>query len=838
VEALGAECREIGREVLHRRLRRERIHDGARELRLAARRLLRNPGFTAAAVGILALGVGASVSVFSVLYDVALRPLPFPEPDRLVRVWPGKGFNASMVRYFGSEVPAFDGVAGYSGWSFTLVGEDRTEQVQGAVVTPEYFDVLGVEPLLGRSFLPEEEQHEAAGVVLLSHDFWRRRFAGDPAVVGRDLPLETYGRPSVHRVIGVLPADFRPLGSEIDVWAPLQISAARSALAASGTPALAVASDSSWFVSDVVARLAPGATPEGATEQVRATALRLRVEVPAAATQEEAETAAAVPLLDAAVGGVRPVLWGVFAAAGLVLLIACANVSTLVAIRSARASGDAAVRAALGAGRARLLGERLAESALLAVLGGGAGVALAGALLAGVRSGIAAAGVPRAATVALDVPALALALAVALATTTLFALLPAAVQSRAGPAAGLRGSARPGGTGGRHRLDRSLVAAEVALATLLLFGAGLTLRSLLFVLSTDPGFRTEGVIAVAIEPPNSQLTDGAKRRDFYGDVEARIGALPGVEGVGSIHLLPLTRNNWSYPYLAEGHAPPQNAPLPSANFRSVTPGYFGTLGIPLLRGRAFDDRDRAGEPEVVILNRRMADDLWPGESAIGKEIRIFGNLPKRVVGVVGDVRQHALELAPEPEMYLPFDQYSLAAMYVLLHAPTWSAGSLDQLRELVWSVNPGVAVPRVVPLEALVTESVAERRFAVQLLLGFGGVALLLAGFGVYGVTSYLVSQRVPEMGVRLALGARPGRLAAEALRWGLVPVTLGAAVGVAASLAAGRLIAGFLYGVTPADPLTVLGVVAALAWAALGASWAPARRAARLDPSEALRAG
>ena len=837
VEAVGAECREIGRELLARRRRREWLHDSWRELRLAARRLRRSPGFTAAAALILALGVGASVAVFSVLYDVVLRPLPFPEPERLVRVWPGKSFNASMVRYFDSEVPALRGVVGYSGWSFTLVGEDRTEQVQGAAVTPEYFDVLGIQPLIGRSFLPDEERRESAGVVLLSYDFWQSHFGGDPDVLGRDLPLQTFGRPPVHRVIGVLPDGFQPLGGDIDVWAPLQIAGPRNEIGAAGTPSFAVASDSSWYVSDVVGRLAPDATTELASEQVRSAALRLRADVPAAANEEEAETAAVLPLLDATVGDARPVLWGVFAAAGLVLLIACANVSTLVAIRAARARGDVAVRTALGAGRVRLIADRLAESALLAVLGGGAGVGLAAGLLSVFRGGLTTAGLPRASTVSLDLPALAFALAVALGSMTVFALMPALAQLRTAPGDALRGGRRSGATGARHRLDRGLVAAEIALATLLLFSAGLTLRSLLAVLSTDPGFRAEGVIAVAIEPPTSQLTTGPERRQFYQDVEARMAALPGVESVGSIHLLPLTANNWSYPYLAEGHAPPENAPLPSANFRTVSTGYFATVGIPVLQGRAFDDRDRTGDPEVVIVNRRMAEDLWPGESALGKEIRIFGNLPKRVVGVVGDVRQHALELAPKPEMYLPSEQYTLAAMFVLVRAPAWTAGTLEQLRELVWLVNSGVAVPRVVPLEDLVADSVAERRFAVQLLLGFGVVALLLAGFGVYGVTSYLVSQHVPEMGLRLALGARPGQLAAEALGWGLLPVGVGAAAGVAAALLGGRLIARFLFGVPPTDVVTVLGVVAALGAAALVANWVPARRVSRLDPSEALRA-
>jgi predicted permease len=833
LEAVGAECRDIGREVLARRRRREWLGDAGRELRLAGRRLRRAPGFTAVAAVILALGVGASVAVFSVLYQVLLRPLPFPDPERLVRVWPGQPFNGAMVRYFASAVPSFDGVVGYSGWSFTLVGDDRTEQVQGAVVTPEYFDVLGIQPLLGRTFLPAEERHEAAGVVLLSHDFWQRRFGGDPTVLGRDLPLQTFGRPPVHRVVGVLPADFRPLARDVDVWAPLQIGGAGSA----ASPSLAVASDSSWYVSEVVARLSPASSPETASEQVRGAALRLRADVPSAATQEEAETAGVLPLLDATVSGVRPVLWGVFGAAGLLLLIACANVSTLVAIRAARARGDSAVRRALGARGGRLIAERLAESALLAVLGGAGGVALAAGLLSLVRGGIASAELPRATAVTLDLPALAFALSVAVGSMTLFALLPSLPQLRAAPADALRHGRRPGGTGGRYHLDRGLVAAEVALATLLLFGAGLTLRSLLAVLSTDPGFRTDGVFAVAVEPPTSQLATSDERRAFYGELESRIAALPGAESVGSIHLLPLTENNWNFPYLAEGHEPPEDAPLPSANFRTVTPGYFGTVGIPVLEGRGFEERDRLGEPGVVILNRRMAQDLWPGESALGKEIRIFGNLSKRVVGVVGDVRQHALELTPNPEMYLPSDQYSLAALFVLVRAPTWTRASAQQLRELVWSVNPGVAVPRVVAMDDVVAESVAERRFAAQLLLGFGAVALLLAGFGVYGVTSYLVSQQVPELGLRLALGARPAQVAAGALRWGLRPALLGGAVGVTASLLGGRLIAGLLYGVAPADPLTILGVVAALGSVALAANWLPARRASRLDPSEALRA-
>jgi predicted permease len=833
VDALGAECREIGREAALRRQRRELLPELAREVRLAARRLRRSPGFAGAAVLILALGVGASVAVFSVLYEVVLRPLAYQEPERLVRVWPGKSFNGSMVRYFERSVPAFEGVAGLSGWSFTLVGDDRTEQIQGAAVTPEYFDVLGVRPALGRSFLREEEHHENAGVVLLSHDFWQRRFGGDPDILGRELPLETFGRPPRHRVIGVLPPDFRPEARVADVWAPLQIGAWRAAL----EPAQAVASDSSWFVNEVVARLAPDATVAQASEQLRAAALRLRAEVPATSTEEEAETARAELLLDATVGEVRPVLWGIFSAAGMVLLIACANLSTLVVIRSSRGRGEAAVRAALGAGHARLLGERLIENGLLAALGGAAGVVLAAALLAAVRGGLVAAGLPRASAITLQVPALAFALAVSAGAMLLFALLPAFSSTRSAPGDALRGGPRPGATGARHHLDRGLVAAEVALATLLLFGAGLALRSLLQVLSTDPGFRTDGVIALSVEPPNSQLTTGAERRAFYGELEVRLAALPGVESVGAIHLLPLTDNNWSYPYLAEGHAPPQNSPLPSANFRAVSGGYFRTLEIPLLEGRAFDERDRQGEPAVVILNRRMAEDLWPNESAVGKEIRLFGSQPLTVVGVVGDVRQHTLELAPRPEMYLPSGQYSLAAMSVLIRAPTLAAGTLETLRELVWSVNPSVAVPRLLPLDQLVAESVAERRFAAQLLLGFGAVALLLAGCGVYGVTSYVVSLRVRELGLRLALGARPGQLGREALGWGLLPVMLGGAVGVVASLLAARLIAGLLYGVAPTDWATLAVVVALLGLVTLLANSIPARRAARLDPSEALRA-
>jgi predicted permease len=836
VDALSAECREIGLQLLARKERREHLSELTRELRLAARRLWRSPGFTSAAVAILALGIGASVAVFSVLFEVALRPLPFPAPERLVRVWPGKSFNGSMVRYFGSEVPAFAGAVGYSGWSFTLVGDDRTEQLQGAVVTPEYFDLLGVQPLIGRSFLPEEESREASGVVLLSHDFWQNRFGGDPGVIGRDLPLQTFGRPPSHLVIGVLPPDFRPLDGAVDVWAPLQIAGTRTAPGMTEAPSLAVASDSSWYVSNVVARLAPGATVEQASAQVRTAALRLQRDVPGAATPEEAETATAQPLLDATVGDVRPVLWSVFGAAGLVLLIACANLSTLVAIRSARGRGDAAVRTALGAGRSRLLAERLVESSLLALLGGAGGVALAAILLSAARRGLAAADIPRVTEVSLDVPALLFALGVSVLCMTVFALVPALTGSRRTPGDALRSGPRPGATGGRHRLDRGLIAAEVALATLLLFGAGLALRSLMAVLSTDPGFTTEGVIAVAIEPPTSQLTTGAERREFYREVESRIAALPGVESVGSIHLLPLTENNWNYPYLAEGHDPPVDAPLPSANFRSVTPGYFATLGIPLLQGRAFDARDREGEPDVMIINRRMAEELWPGESALGKEVRIFGNMPKHVVGVVGDIRQHALEREPRPEMYVPSDQYSLSAMYVLVRARGPST-AFEQLRELVWAVNPRVAVPRVVRLGELVGDSVAERRFTAQLLLCFGVVALVLAGFGVYGVTSYLVSLRVPELGLRLALGARPAQLRAEALAWGLLPVTLGAVAGVVASLFAARLIAGFLYGVAPTDTVTVVGVVAVLGSVALLANAIPARRASRLDPSEALRA-
>lgn len=822
---IESECRRIGGQGLSRTRRRELVIGLARELRVAARRLRRSPAFSAAALGILALGIGASVAMFSVLYEVLLRPLPYAEPERLVAVWPTKNFNAAMVEFFEAETPALGRVAGASGWTFTLLGDGPPEQVSGEVVSPDYFEVLGVRPALGRGFAREEAWPGRSGVVVLSHGFWQRRFGGDTDILGRELRLETHNRPSTHRVVGVMPESFvAPAGSP-ELWAPLQLAPGRT-----------VASDSSWFVSRVVARLAPGASVQEASAQVAATAVRLRQAFPVAADEEEVRQAGVAVLLDELVGGVRPLLWAVLGAVGLVLLIACANLSTLLLARCAGDRPETAVRAALGGGRARLAGERMVESGLLGTLGGLLGVGGAWVLLRLLSGGLAAA-LPRGSDVALSLPVLAFALGLTLVTVLLFGVLPALRVAGQDPGAALRGGVRPG-AGTRHGLDRALLAGEVALTVVLLAGALLALRSFRALAATDPGFRTQGITALHVDPAPSRLATDAARRAFYRQVEERLAEVPGTRSVGAIHLLPHAGANWSFPYLAEGHPPPENAPLPSADFRVVTPSYFPTAGVPLLRGRAFDSEDGPDSEPVIVINRTMAELLWPGEDALGREIRIFGSNPTRVVGVVGDTRAHALDLAPRPTMYVPFRQYALASLVFMVQGAPDAPPSPAVLRQAVWSVDDGVAIPFVRPLEEVLADGLRARAFFVTLLTGFGALALLLAGFGVYGVTTYLVSRRIPEFGLRLALGARPDQVVRGALRWGLSPVALGAAVGLLGALAGTRFLESLLYQVTATDPLSLGGAVTLLFAVAVGATLVPARRAARLDPSRALRSG
>lgn len=821
-ERIAEECRAIGEERM-RRERREAWIDGLRrDLGTAVRGLRRTPGFTAVALVTLGLGIGANTAMFSVLEAVLLRPLPYPEPDRLVRVWPGKNFNTAMVEAFGEGMPSLEGITGIAVWRLTIAGEGPAEEIRAAVVSPEHFSVLGIPPRVGRGFLPEEGRRARNDVVVLSDGFWRRRFGGDPEIVGRRIPLEGQGR-ETREVVGVAAPGFRPLETDVDAWIPLTLPPGRT-----------VATDSTWYVGTVVGRLAEGVTVERASAEAGSVARELKRGFPAVGEDAEIRAAGVVPLHRHMVGDVRETLWVLFGAVGLVLLIACVNLANLLLARGSGRGREMAIRTALGASRGRLVRQRLTEAATLGVAGGALGVGFASATLEVLGPGLEAA-LPRGGSVGVDAGVLAFTLAVSLASALVFGLFPAIRSSGPDPRAGLRAGGR-GRTAprGAHRLNRGLVAAEVALATVLVVGAGLVLRSFWSLHGTDPGFDPRGVVVAQVAPPESRFVEGGERRAYFDRVMRRLEAIPGADGVGGIQLLPLTAANWSFPYLAEGHRPPEDEPLPKANFRVVTPGYFRTMRIPVLRGRPIREGD-GGPPRNAVVNETMARLLWPGEEAVGREVLLFGNEPLRVVGVVGDVRQHALDSEPAPEIYVSYEWWTRPALVLVVRGADGGSVPPDLVREAVWSVDPEVPISLLRPLDEVLSESVAEPRFFAILLGAFGLLALSLGAAGVYGVMAYHVGSRVPEFGVKLALGARPGDIVGTALRSGLLPVTVGLALGLAGAVAGSRLLSEILHGVEPTDPLTYGVVAVTLAGVGAVASWLPARRAASVDPVRVL---
>lgn len=796
----------------------------ARDVRLAVRGLRRNPALASVALATLALGIGVNVAMFSVLHAVVLKPLPYPEPDRLVVVWPTKTLNKAMVDEVSERTSAFSAVAGVSQWSFDLLDGDQPEQLTTLVVGIDYFDILGVRPVTGRAFLPEERDPGRSDVAILSWDLWQRRFGGDPEVVGRTLHVEGYDHAS-RRVVGILPRGFASPREGIDLWVPLHQPAGKT-----------VANDSSYYVNRTLARLAPGVTHERASEEVRAFAEALRRDHPGLVSAESVASAGTVPLHEQLVGETGRTLWLMLGAVGLVLLIACANLANLLLARAGERARDVALRSALGAGRGRLVQQHLTESAVLALAGGLLGVAVAAGTLEALTAGLATR-IPRGATVSMDLTVLAYALGISIAGGLLFGIAPALRAAGRDAADSLRGSGR--GTAGlaRHRLNRALVASEIALAVVVAASAGLVVRSFLALRSTDPGFRTEGITAVQVSAPQGRYSANEDQRVYYRQVLERVRAAPGVGRVGGIHLMPLTFNNWSFPYLAEGQTPSADQPLPSANFRIVLGDYFAVMGIPLLRGRGFTAEDVPEGPRSIVVNRRLAELVWPGQDPIGKELRVFGNMEHRVVGVVGDVIQHRATIPVQPEMYVTHQQFPTGEMNLVIEPAEDGPDPIPSIRDVIWSVDPQVPIPSVTPLERVVSDAVSEARFLSQLFAGFGLLALLLGSVGVFGVMSYVTQARVPEWGVRLALGAKPERVLRSALAGAFAPLLLGLVLGIAGSVAAGRLLQGLLYEIEPNDPLTLAAVTAILGGITVLATWLPARRAARVDPVSVLRA-
>ncbi len=793
------------------------------DIRHAIRGLARTPGASLIAIVTLALGIGANTATFSVVDGVLLKPLAFEDPDRIVSVWPEANFNTAMVNEVAAGSPALEEVAGISIWTAVLAEAGDPTEIDVALVTPSYFRILGVAPVLGRALLDEEVLAAGRAVVVLSHDLWVGRFGADPEIVGRSIRLSVDDVTS-HTVVGVMPPGYRAIPMA-DAWVPLPYDGAE------------VRDDSSWYVNLRVARLAPGATIEQASEQVRVVARRMAPIVPNQFDEEMVAAAGVTRLKDAMTEGSSTALWVLLGAVGLVLFIACANVANLLLARGEMRRKDIAVRTALGASRRTILRLLLIEALVIGGIGGAVGILTAYASTDLIIA-LAPAEIPRMDTVSVDAWALGFAFGVTLLATILSGLWPALRSSRVDPGDDLGGTTRS--TSGRRSsrvVSHGLISLEMALAVVVTVGSALMLRSLNELLTVDTGFEPEGVVAFRPNPLGTGRSGVEEYRSLYVDLLARLEGEPGVESVGAVQVLTGSGNNWSFPTWPEGYAIPDDGGAPNVNFRAVLPGYFETLKIPLLRGRLIDHRDRDGSEAVAIVNRAFVEEFWPGESGLDRAFRIFSTDadPIRIVGVVGDIRQHGLGREPRPELYVPYmdwDWEMSAWMFVRTNdADAFKA----QLRSLVDEVDPSAPISEVEDLEQVFARSAAETRFFTVLLTVFGLLGLALGAIGIYGVTSYSVARRTSEFGVRLALGASRRDVIGAAMRGGAGPVLVGATAGLATSLVGTRWLRTYLYEVQPTDPLAFAVVVIALGTVAASALAVPAWKAGRVDPVEAL---
>ena len=810
-----------------------------RDLGLAVRRMARAPGFSIVAVSTLALGIGAATAIFSVVNGVLLRPLPYPEPERLMRVWQlgsdgGRmAVSAPNFEDLQAQSRSFRALAQYGrGGVASVVGGTEPTRALHSSVSRDFFAVLQVPPLLGRGFSPEEQREAGSRAVVVSHGFWQRQLGGDPGAVGRALTFQN----GVYTIVGVMPAEFDfPAGTEL--WTPSELQ-----------PRLPSRTAHNW---SVIGRLKDGVTTEQARADVSSVARRLKEQYGDDTWMADATV---VPLHEEIVGRVRPALLILLGAAGLLLLIACANVTNLLLAQAASRQRELAVRLALGAGRRRLVQQFLTESLALALAGGALGVALAmwGVdLLLALEPGR----LPRVSEIRVDWMVLAFALGVSIASAAVLGLIAALRASDADVRGSLADSQRTlsGGLSGR-RVRGVLVASQIALTLVLLVGAGLLARSFLLLLAVDPGFRTSGAVTMSLSlSPVQNEADGARVSSFHSALIARLAAIPGVTHVGAVNDFPLSAggSNGTFLILSRpdevttfddyrrlGDVTERTG---SAEYRTATSGYFRAMDIPLLMGRLFDERDAAGSQHVAVISESLARTRWPDEDPIGKLIQ-FGNMdgdlrPFTIIGIVGDVRDLGLESEPRPTFYGNAIQRVAAStrMTYVMQSAAAPAPLIASAQRIVRDMAPEVP-PRFRTLDEIFAGSLASRTFSLTLLGVIGATALLLAVMGIYSVMAYAVVQRTPEIGIRMALGAQSADVVRMVVAGGAWLIVVGLAVGLIVALAATRLLASLLFGVTPLDVATFGAVSMVLAAAALLASYIPARRATRVDPLAALR--
>jgi putative ABC transport system permease protein len=803
------------------------------DIRFGVRALVRSPVTSIVALLTLALGIGANSALFSVVNGVLLKPLPYPRPGELVRVLesnPSRGFPRFSVSPpnfddWRRQNRVFTAMAAISQSRFNLTGGDRPEAVTGAQVTPELFHVVGVKPVLGRGFLPEEGRPGGPKVVVLSQGLWQRRFGADLHVLGRQVAIDG----ASVTVIGVAGPEFE-IPQRAQLWMPLPWDFPPQTRGGHFLGALG--------------RLKPGVTLEAARTEMKTLAARLEHQYPESNT---GWTTLVIPLHELMVEGVRPALLLLLGAVAFVLFIACANVASLLLARLASREREIAVRTALGAGRIRLIRQMVTESVVLFVAGGALGLLLA---LWAPRVLVALYGedLPRQRAIGLDGSVLLFTLVLSLVSGVLFGLAPALSATRGGLFGALKEGGRGVAGGARGRLIRKLlVVAEVAVALILLVGAGLLLRSFARLRAVDPGFRPQGVLTAEVALPDGKYKEQRDRVSFTRALLERLRAIPGVQSADTVVPLPLGGDDFILAFEIQGRPQPADGEEPSANVRIVTPDFFRTLGIRVLQGRTFTAEDTATSVPVIVINQTMAQRIWPGENPIGRRITFGGDGPRtgwrwdEVVGVVADVHHRALDQDAGSEIYqAQLQRPPGGELSILLKTEGDPSRLAGPLRAAVRAIDPDLPVERVRSLEAVVAESLAGSRFQTVLLGIFAAVALLLATIGVYGVIGTSVTQRTHEMGLRMALGAQQWQVLALVVRQGMALALAGVGLGVGVSALllwrlAGRA-AAYLHGGRLFDPVTLVGVPLVLLAVALLANWIPAQRATEVDPLVALR--
>jgi putative ABC transport system permease protein len=809
------------------------MDDLLQDVRYALRMCVRTPGFTSVAVLVLALGIGANTAIFTIVNAVLLERLPFQDPDRIVALWeessrrPGRNnvVGPSQFVRWRERTTVFAQLAALADTRQNLTGSGNPEEVIVQIVTADFFPILGVSPLVGRTFTDEENRDPQANVVILGHELWQRRFGGDPGIVGRTVQLNA--RPTT--VVGVMPPGFRLfikegslVGKPSDLWAPYVLPPG--------------ARDFGGRFLEVIARLKPGVTIREAQAQLTGIARALERETP---ERNASWGARVLALHDELSGEYRRALLVLAGAVAFVLLIACANVANLLLARGAARQREIAIRTALGALRGRVVRQLLTESLVLAVLGGAAGllVAIWGLALLLALSPVDLTSV---ADVRLSYPVLAFTVAISLLTAIICGLAPAFEGSRTDVQEAISDGARQiGGSVRRRRLRQAFVIAEIALAVVLLVGAGLMLRSLASLHRVDPGYSTTNILTMRLQLPGAKYQNDEQRIRFFRDVTARIRELPGVQSAGAVSYVPLTGLGAGTRFTIEGQPPPPPGQDYVTNVSVCDNGYFRVLNVPLISGRWFSEREMRDKSNVVIVSESLVRTYFPRETPIGRRLSISMTAPitpTEIIGVVGDIRFQDLTAAPQPTTYWPHPQLAYSAMTVTVRTATDPLPLAPGVEQAIRTLDKDQPVSDVRTMSQWVAKSLAQARFSSTLLATFAALALLLAAIGIYGVMSYAVSQRTSEIGIRLALGAETGDILRMIVGGAMRLTALGLAIGVGLALALGRTLTKLLYETTGTDPITFAAVLLVLGSVALIASYLPARRAARIEPVDALR--